>query len=329
MQENISLEEPPGLAEALAMVKRPPPHTRMPAASLKVRLKTSPWLRRLLPTRLLVKRAELRGRALWAESPKAREQALATMAAIVGGTPQALQISEHARAHLIECEVDRALFWQPWPTSRIDEQSAMRLREALSGDRGVLLSACHIGPFYRAMSAVRALGEIPYAVAGPWFFEQPSPDLWGRRIARWRKGAVCRHIRSTGSFALLGALLERGKTVLSYLDVPGRRETHFLGKPATLADGIARLAVKADAPVLPTRARRVGHRVWVDVAAPIDPRDYEDVAELHEAVAAFHESWILEFPAAMAEPRSFGWGDGARPDAWTRPDPVDRAPLSG
>jgi lauroyl/myristoyl acyltransferase len=328
MQRN-SPEEPPGLAEALAMAKRPPPLPRMPPASLKIRLKTSPWLRRLLPTRVLVKRAERRGRVLWGESPRAREHALATMATIVGSTPHALQISEHAREHLIECEVDRALFWQPWPTSNIDEQSATRLREALSADRGVLLSACHLGPFYRALSAVRAAGDVPYAVAGPWMFEKPSPDLWGRRIARWRKGAVCRHIRSTGSFALLAALLERGKTVLVYLDMPGRRKTHFLGKPAMLADGIARLAVEADVPVLPIRARRVGHRVWVDVAAPIDPRDFEDVGELHEAVAALHESWILEFPAAMADPRGFGWGDGATADSWTQPESVDRAPLPG
>ena len=116
--------------------------------------------------------------------------------------------------------------------------------------------------------------------------------------------------------------------MLVYFDMPGRRETRFLGKPATLADGSARLSVEADVPILPVRARRVGHRAWLDVAAPLDPRDFADVGDLHDAMAAVHESWILEFPAAMADPRGFGWADGATADAWTRPEPIDRASRS-
>jgi lauroyl/myristoyl acyltransferase len=311
------------------MPRRPPPAPRMPPASLKIRLKTSPWLRRLLPTRAVVARAERRGQALWAESPRAREVALAAMEAVLAGTARAHEITEHAREHVIECEVERALFWQPWPTSPMDAQSASRLREALSGSRGVLFTSCHVGAFYRSMSAVRALGCIPYAVAGPWYFKQPTPNYWGRRLARWWKGSNSRTILSSGSFAVLRALLERGERVYTFFDMPGRRETPFLGKTATLADGTARLAVDADVLVLPLRARRVGHRVWLDVAAPIDPRDFANVGDLHNALAALHESWILEFPAAMADPRGFGWGDGAGADAWIRPESTGAASQAG
>ena len=323
MQENSALGQVSDLAAGLAIPIASPTPPRMPPASLRVRVKTSPWLRRLLPTRLVVRRAVRRGGMIWEQSPKAREDALVAMETIVAETPRAHEVAELAREHLIESEADRALFWQPWSAPSVDAQSIARLREVLSGDRGVLLSSCHLGPYHRSMSAFAALGHVPYAVAGPWFFEKPSPDYWGRRIARWWRGSCTRLIRSNGSFPILRALLEHGELVFLFFDMPGRHKTRFLGKPATLADGSARLAVQADALVLPLRARRAGHRIWVDVAAPIDPRDFANVDELHDALAALHESWILELPAAMADPRGFGWAQGATPEAWVHPNSVD------
>jgi lauroyl/myristoyl acyltransferase len=325
MPDNSAPARAPELANALASAGRPSPAPRMPPASARIRLKTSPWLRRLLPTRLVVERALRRGQAIWEQSPKARTGAEAAVEAIVAGTRRAHERTELAREHLIESEADRALFWQPWPTARVDAQSSARVRAVVGGSRGVLLSACHFGPYYRTMSVFAAHGRRPYAVAGPWFFEKPSPDYWGRRVARWRRGSCTRLILSKGSFSTVRALLERSELVLVYFDLPGPHQTLFLGKPAMLADGSARLALQADALILPLRARRVGHRAWVDVAEPLDPRDFEDVDELHDALAALHESWILELPAAMADPRSFGWAHGATPQAWIAPNSIEVA----
>jgi len=86
-----------------------------------------------------------------------------------------------------------------------------------------------------------------------------------------------------------------------------------------LADGSARLAFEADALIVPLRARRAGHRVWVDIGTPLDPREFSGVEALHDALAVLHERWILEDPAAMADPNSFGWDHGAGPHAWIRP----------
>jgi lauroyl/myristoyl acyltransferase len=114
-------------------------------------------------------------------------------------------------------------------------------------------------------------------------------------------------------------VLERGDVVFLFFDMPGSHQTHFLGKPAMLADGTARLAFGTDAIVLPLRSRSAGHRVSLDVGAPLDPHDFADVSELHAALAGLHERWILESPQAMADPRSFGWGAGATPREWSRP----------
>ncbi|HYM54326.1 MAG TPA: hypothetical protein VES97_03110, partial [Solirubrobacteraceae bacterium] len=287
------------LARRLELVERPFAAPRMPPAGLAVRLKTSMWVRRMLPTRLVVLRAMRRGRRLW-ERPYDREQALAAMEIVAGASQGGQALTELARAHLVERQAHRALFWQRWTTPDIDRRSAARLREALDGGRGTLLSVCHLGPYSRTSKVAVSMGHAPYVVAGAWFFEQPSADYWGRRLARWLKGAQgIRPVPARGSFDLLRALLERGECVLLYFDMPGRRETSFLGRPAMLADGSARLAAETDALIVPLRMRRVGHRVVQDVGAPLDPRELADVGELHEALARVHERWILQAPAAM------------------------------
>jgi benzoate-CoA ligase len=307
------------LARALETVARRPAPPRMPAAPLEVRLKTSPWLHGVMPPRLAVSRAARRGDEIWDESVDAREHALAGMETIVAGTSRADELHALARRHLTEEVIGKALFWQrPW-SAKVDAVSAARIRHALSADRGVLLSACHVGAYYRLQCAAPFAARVTYLVPGPWYFQAPSADYWGRRLARWRKGMKSHPVPARGSFRIIQALLERGEPVFLFFDMPGPRETRFLGKRTTLAEGSAQLAVRADALVLPVRARRVGHEVWVDAEASIDPRELDGVDGLHAALAALHERWILEDPAAMEDPRNTGWEDGATAEAWVIP----------
>ncbi|MCW3019837.1 MAG: benzoate-CoA ligase [Solirubrobacterales bacterium] len=307
------------LTGALESVARRVPAPRMPPAPLGTRVRTSPWLRSVVPVGVAIGRAERRGREVWERHTGERAQAIAAMEAILAGTARAGELPELARMSLVEGKIDRALFWQrPW-SARLDAQSAERLEQALSADRGVVLSACHVGPYYRLQCLRQLDGPDTYLVPGAWFFEPPSSNYWGRRLARWRKGTHSRLVPAKGSFRIIQALLERGERVLLFFDMPGARETRFLGKPAMLADGTAQLATRADALVVPLRARRDGHRVWVDVAAPLDPRELAGVDELIDSLAALHERWILERPETMADPRTFGWEQGASAQAWLAP----------
>ncbi len=304
------------LQEELRAVERRPAPPPMPRAGLAVTLRTS-WLRSLLPGPVAVARASRRAQELWERSPAERADAVAAMETVVAGTDRESELEELARRHLIETAVNRALLWQrPW-SAELDDTSAERLAEAQSADRPVLLSACHLGPYFRLQSA--APFRDSFLVPGPWFFEPPSADEWGRRLARWRQGTKVRLVPASGSFHLVRALLARGESVLVFFDMPGARETRFLGKPATLADGSAELATRTGALVLPLRARREGHRVSVEVAPALDARQFAGAAELHVALAATHERWILENPAAMEDPRRIGWEEGATPQAWTAP----------
>jgi benzoate-CoA ligase family protein len=307
------------LARALEAVSRTPSTPRMPSAPLATRVKTSSLLRSVLPARLAVSRAERRGRAMWERSAQERDDALTTMQTVLTGTAREGEVEELAPRHLIEHHVDTALFWtRPW-SAKVDALSALRLREALSARRGVLISACHVGPFYRLQCVPAFADRASYLVPGPWFFEPPEPGFAGRRLVRWHRGMRSRPVPAKGSFRVIQALLERGEAVFLFFDTPGPRTTRFLGKPVELAEGSAQLAVRADALVLPMRARRAGHRVWADVGEPLDPRKLTGVEELHRALAAVHERWILENPAAMEDPRRSEWGQGAGPRAWVAP----------
>jgi hypothetical protein len=295
----------------------------MPPATLRVRLKTSPALRRAVPTRLVARRAKRSAARLWETSPSAREWARVRMEAIVAGTPRSDEIDELAREFLIDDELRRAVFWQPWRYGPSPAQSRQRLAEALAADTGTLISWTHLGHYYKAGRGVVEMGHDIYRVTGPWLLETPSNDFWGRRIARWRNVFSSPHdlfVCAPRSYSVLRSLLDAGETVLIAFDVPGPRETRFLGKPVMLADGTARLAAESGARILPTRALRVRGRIVHEYGPPLDPTELGGTGEIHDALAGVHERWILEAPATLEDPRRAGfWEDGATAVAWTLP----------
>jgi lauroyl/myristoyl acyltransferase len=269
-------------------------------------------------------RSRRRAEAAWESRTDVRARALATAAAILGDAEDAGSIQATARAHVIESELRDTIFWQPWPLPRTDERSRENLLDALSDRRGVLLSDCHLGPFFMMSTVVAAVGgPAPYSVGGVWFFETPTPDLWGRRLARWRGGMQRRGtkpVRGARAFAVLKHLLGEGETIVNHFDVPGHRQTSFLGKPTMLTDGTARLAMQSGALVLPVQTRRARHRVWVDVGDPLDPHDFDDAGALHDELARIHSRFILAAPWALESPHRPGsWEEGATPASWTLP----------
>jgi hypothetical protein len=310
------------LTAAVAEARAARPAPRLPPAALRVRLVTSTMLRHLVPRRLVLVRARARGERRWSD-PAERAGALASMEAILAGTHRSSELERLARRKLIEEEASRELFWQPWRTSMIDARSLAAVDRAFSSERPVVISVCHLGPYELMMSPLTAKGISTIAVSGGFFFEQPTADYWGRRLARWRKGVHARGERlvdARGCFPVIKALAEMHEPILIYFDMPGSYSTQFLGKPVMLASGTAQLAHQTDALVLPLRARRDGASVWTDVWEPLDARDYAGSEELHIAIAAVHERSILEIPEQWEDPsREGAWEDAARTGEWSRP----------
>jgi lauroyl/myristoyl acyltransferase len=299
------------------------PAPAMPRGGLRLMLKTSPALRRAVPTPLVVARAERKAQRLWEEHEPTRAHARRTMEAVVCGTEREGELEELARRYVIEAEAWEARFWQPWGTPSIDQRSREIFARYCDGQRGVLISACHVGPFYCKSRALVSIGLEPVIVAGDWWFAAPQSGYWGRRLARWRRGLPnLPLVRAKGTFHLLTSLLERGAVTMVYYDLPGRHETRFLGKPVEIVDGTARLALAADALVLPVRSRRDASRLLLEAREPLDPRQLGGVDQVHDAIARVHERAILEAPEEMNDPAEFGWKDQATATAWRRPRPA-------
>lgn len=311
------------LTAAWARAKRPVQPPPMPPVNLRVRLRTTPWLHGLLPRPLAIRRAERLGAMNWERYPDEQQRARAAMEAIVAGTERADEAEELARQYMVESEVHRMLFWRPLRTARMSAESEAQLNNALQDERGILLSSCHTGPVFQTMSVIAAQDRGAFCVAAPWFFQAPSHDQWGRRLARWWSVAQARRehlIPSVGAYPLLRLLLGQGELVWLLFDMPGSRETQFLGKRVMVSSSSARLASETGALILPLRARREGYDTWVDVAEPLNPRSYANAEELHDALAKVHERWILDSPATLEDPRRRGaWEEGATASGWNRP----------
>jgi lauroyl/myristoyl acyltransferase len=296
----------------------------MPPAPLRVRLRTSPGLRRLIPRRLAVARAESIGERRW-RGPEDRAEAIRTMETILAATPRAGEAAELARRRLIEEEASAAIFWSPWRRGRLTAPSIEIVERARAGGRPLLISACHLGPYFQQFSALTRIGLSPIVVSGPWFFEDPPPNVWGRRLAHWARGAATAGVRlvpAPGSFDVVRALLEIGEPVGILFDMPGSMRTPFLGKEVELASGTSQLAHQSEALVLPMRARREGTRLWSDILEPLDARAFATPGELHLALAQTHERSILIAPETLENPaRPGAWEAGATPEAWQRPNP--------
>jgi hypothetical protein len=306
------------LVGALERARTPMARPRLPGGDLGMRVKTSPTLRRLVPTRFVVDRAVARGRAQW-RLPAQRAEALAAAEVIVSGTARAGELETVARQRLIEEEVERVILWQPCPTVLHDRASEAHLRAAFSADRGVLMSNCHMAPAFYSCAVAAQMGRAVFVVVGEWMIEELSDGDWGRHVAR--RLSVLHHygthmVPARGSYAVLRELLAEREVVLLNFDVPGRHETEFLGKPVMLTTGTARLAFDTGALVVATRLRRERHRIWVDACSPLDPREFSGAPELHLALAKIHERLILECPAALEDPRRAGAWEQATASAW-------------
>ncbi|HEY7836863.1 MAG TPA: hypothetical protein VIB59_05315 [Solirubrobacteraceae bacterium] len=311
-----------GLPEGVEFV----PKGKMPPAPLRIRLKTSTVLRRAVPTRLVLARAERKAHRLWRAHQPTREHALDVVRAIVAGTAREGDLEELAERHVVERQAWEALFWQPWRRPKVEGESLRRLREAQSEDRGLILSGAHLGPFFAVSFGLDGVGVHHFLVMGNWYYEEPSHDVWGRRTARWRIGLPALPVvRPRGSYGVLAELLRLGLTATVYFDLPGGHETRFLGKPVMLVDGTARLACETDALVLPQRISRHGTVSRIEYFEALDPRTFSGPDELHDALAAVHEGLILEEPAALQDPTDTGWEDCARPERWSRPPRGPRA----
>ena len=286
-------------------------------------------LRCRVPLALKIITAELLGRIDCWRKPRDLAEARRITEAIVAGTDLEPRAETIARRRLVAERVREASFWRArWDRDPV--LGADNIHAALAHGRGVIVSFCHLGAFQSSIAPLyREARRVTYIATNRWIVDPPDGSEWGARVEHWRRGLARldgRIVRMPGSFDTVRALLERGEVTMLAFDVPGRMDTHFLGKSVMLTGGTASLAFQTDALVLPLRRARRGLSIPSEFGAPIDSRDYADERSLHAALAAVHEAWILDRPAALESPgRSGAWEHEARPTGWALPHRANAA----
>ena len=242
------------------------------------------------------------------------------MDAILG--PGAVPDSQ-ARDHLAHHAVREEFIRRPWMVRGMPVEGVEHLQRAYATGRGVLVSYCHLGPFPGLGVTAAEHAANVHQVALAWL-ANPRPDP--SQLARWKAwrsmftAAGVPLIAAKGCFPAVHGLLSRGAVVVMAFDWPGSAETLFLGRPVALASGTARLSHMTGALVVP--AMRHFHR-WQPrtvFGSPIDPSRCAGWPGVHAAVAARHERWILEQPAALEDPRrTAAWEASATSLRWGAP----------
>ena len=272
-----------------------------------------------LSDRMAIALASIRGRLRWFE-PAARERSKRAIEAIAGPGPGRNAL---ARAYLGHAYAREKFIRRPWMVQGTPVEDVDHLRAACAAGRGVLVSYCHLGPFPGVAVTVAEHAGNVHQVAGMWLarptMEQGKDSRWHGWRSMFTQAAVPL-IPAEGSFPVVAELVAGGAVVVLSFDWPGSAETTFLGKPVWLASGTARLAEQTGAMVVPVMRKFQQCQARTVFGPPLDPRQHEGWRGLHDALAAQHERWILECPAALEDPRRAGaWEAEATADRWGAP----------
>jgi len=152
---------------------------------------------------------------------------------------------------------------------RMDLEGTEHLHAALAGGRGVFILAGHCGNW--ELLGARISREVPVtglarAMANP---------LVDAAVEALRRAAGSRTMDARDSVRGVLRLLRRGEAVGMLLDQNALRSERifvpFLGRPAATNFGLAMLALKTGAPVLPAFSARGAdgrHRAWIGAPIP-------------------------------------------------------------
>ena len=149
-------------------------------------------------------------------------------------------------------------------------EGSEHLHAALAGGRGVFILAGHCGNW--ELAAARISRDIPVTgLARPM-----ANPLVEATIEALRSAAGNRTLNARDSARGVLRLLRRGEAVGMLLDQSALRNERvfvpFLGRPAATNLGLAMLALKTGAPVLPAFSAREAdgrHRVWIGAPIPL------------------------------------------------------------
>jgi len=275
------------------------------------------WLLAYLPAPLGLAVGRRIGDALWWLLPRRRRVALDNLRRGLGQELSAearrrlaRRSFQHVGMNLVE---DCRYFLRPTDVmlSRVRMEGEERLRAAADRGRGVLILTAHYGN-WELLAAAHGLSGLPLSIVmRP--LDHPLLDDLAARFRR-RSGAeliikeraVREILQALRRRRMVGILLDQNATRSEGVFVP------FFGTPASTSKGLAILALRTGAPVVPVFLRREpggGHcmEVGAELAAPSDGDVVAFTAsfnrEIEAAIRRAPEQWLWMHARWRTQPR--------------------------
>jgi len=265
--------------------------------SLLDRVRASALLNRLVPTAAALALARLWALGRWHASVSTRLDALLWAARLLDEDPRAAAVSKLAKSAHVDRSVRAAFAARPWRVRRAGVEGLERLAAITEAGRGAILMFTHTGGYGSFLLALASKDFELHLCRRPIVRVRDAEELIQWKRWGWQADAPgCRLIYPGGSYATLRAVLERGGVCAIAFDVPGRRETTFLGQQMSLASGIASLAIEVGVPVLPAFAIPGEGGEIGRLEAAIEPANFTHVDELHAHLADVASRAIGEYP---------------------------------
>jgi lauroyl/myristoyl acyltransferase len=223
-------------------------------------------------------------------------------------TPRAGEAEALTRRYLKEKARISELLWRPWLMKRSRVIGREHWEAAHRDDRGCLVAIGHMGATFAIPAILGHHGLPVHMVTSPHYWKPMPPGFVGLAILHLRREYAekplgrSRLIPSDADPERLVALLEAGESIMMAFDVPGSAATPFLGRSVALSGGLATLAMRTNARVLPLLPERRGSRIDVRLFPPLEPGDFRDARELRGAIARIFEQLVLAKPEIIELP---------------------------
>jgi KDO2-lipid IV(A) lauroyltransferase len=276
------------------------------------------WVLAHLPSAMGLAVGRRLGDALWWLLPRRRRLTLDNLARSFGREQSPAELRrlgrrsfQHVGMNLIEaCRY----FLRPTDVmlSRVRVEGGEHFRAAAAQGRGVLILTAHYGN-WELLAAAHSLSGLPLSIVMRPLDHPLLDDLAARFRRRSgaeliiKRQAVREVLQALRRQRMVGILLDQNATRAEGVFVP------FFGVPASTSKGLAVLALRTGAPVVPAFLRRDpdGRGHCVDVGAPIPPPPDGDVATytaafnqaLEAAIRRAPEQWLWMHARWRTQPK--------------------------
>ena len=258
------------------------------------------------------------GDALWWLLPRRRRVALDNIRVSLGremGPEEVRRLGRRSFQHLGMNLVEACrYFLRPTDVmlSRVRVEGAEHLRSAAARGRGVLILTAHYGN-WELLAAAHGLTGLPLSIViRP--LEHPVLDDLAVRFRRRsgaelivKRQAVREVLQALRRGRMVGILLDQNATRAEGVFVP------FFGVPASTSKGLAVLALRTRAPVVPVFLRREADgRHCMDVSPPLVPPQDGDIGAytatfnlaIEAAIRRAPEQWLWMHARWRTRPRA-------------------------